>query len=343
MKTIHWALALAMTLSVISCKHQKEEITQQPIRVKTICVAQNNDTSSGKGYPGTIEAGEETPMSFQIAGTIKRVNVKVGDKVTKGQMLATLDATSLQQAYSIALASEEQANDAYNRMKILHDQKALAEIRWVEVKSTVKQARAATDIARKALADANLIAPYSGVVSAKLADNGQTVAPFEPVVNIMTIKRPKASVSIPENAVTSISVGDKGIVTCGGKTYPSSVCEKGVSANPLTRSYTVKLTIDENTPTDSLLPGMICQVDIKSSKADTTHVIELPLSAVLLSNNNKNFVWLSKDSIAQQRFITIGNMTDNGVIVTSGLEHGDYVIVSGQQKVSEGMRVTPVN
>ncbi len=80
-------------------------------------------------------------------------------------MLATLDATSLQQAYSIALAAEEQANDAYNRMKILHDQKALAEIRWVEVKSTVKQARAATDIARKALADANLIAPYSGVVS----------------------------------------------------------------------------------------------------------------------------------------------------------------------------------
>jgi RND family efflux transporter MFP subunit len=343
MKTIHVALAIMAVLTVTSCKHKNTTARTEPVRVKTVCVAQNESLTDGTGYPGTIEAGEETPLSFQVAGTVNNVNVKVGDKISKGQTIATLDATSLQHAYDISAAAEEQANDAYRRMKMLHDQKALAEIKWVEVQSAVKQARSATAIARKALSDAKLKAPYSGVVSAKFADKGQTVAPFEPIVNIMTTSDVKASVSVPENSIASIAVGDKGTVECAGHTYSSTVSEKGVSANPLTRNYTVKLSIEGRVPADSLLPGMICRVKIQTAGSDSMPSIVLPMDAVLLSEDNSNFVWLIENGIAQRRAISIGDMTDNGVTVTEGLARGDSVIVSGQQKVSEGMKVISIN
>ena len=71
--------------------------------------------------------------------------------------------------------------------------------------------------------------------------------------------------------------------------------------------------------------------------------IVLPMDAVLLSEDNSNFVWLIENGIAQRRAISIGDMTDNGVTVTEGLARGDSVIVSGQQKVSEGMKVISIN
>ena len=317
MKLICGISLIAIAISLQSCGHKETSDIDKSVRVKTISVGQNASPSGATRYPGTIAAGEETPLSFQVAGKVSHINVKVGDRIAKGQTLASLDATSLRNAYDIAAAGEEQANDAYRRMKILHDQKALA--------------------------DANLTAPYSGIVASKFIDEGQTVAPFEPVLSVMTATSAKAVISVPENYISSIALGDSGTVSCGDKRYKSIVSEKGVSANPLTRSYTVKLDIRGHIPTDSLLPGMICQVEIYPSQKRATPVFILPADAVLLGDDNRSFVWLNKNGIAVRRFIEIGDMTDNGVVVSKGLNHSDSVIVAGQQKVSEGMKVTSID
>ncbi len=343
MKSICGIGLIAIVIFLCSCGHKEPSEIEQPVRVKTVCVGESSAPSGATRYSGTIAAGEETPLSFQTAGRVSHINVKVGDRIAKGQSLARLDATSLQNAYDIAAAGEEQANDAYRRMKILHDQKALAEIKWVEVQSAVKQARSATAIARKALSDANLTAPYSGIVAAKLIDEGQTVAPFEPVLSIITASSAKAVVSVPENYISSIALGDSGIVNSGGKRYKSVVSEKGVSADPLTRSYTVKLDIKGHIPADSLLPGMICKVDIYPSQKEIRPAFILPADAVLLGVDNRSFVWLNKNGIAVRRFVEIGDMTDDGIVINKGLSHTDSVIVAGQQKVSEGMKVTSID
>ena len=144
MKLICGISLIAIAISLQSCGHKETSDIDKSVRVKTISVGQNASPSGATRYPGTIAAGEETPLSFQVAGKVSHINVKVGDRIAKGQTLASLDATSLRNAYDIAAAGEEQANDAYRRMKILHDQKALAEIKWVEVQSAVKQARSPT-------------------------------------------------------------------------------------------------------------------------------------------------------------------------------------------------------
>lgn len=342
MRPLVFITAALMATTLLSC-HHRETQAESPVKVKTLSAAVARDAGS-TAYPGTIEAGTETPLSFPVAGTVSRVYVEVGDKVAKGQAIAQLDATSLQNAYDIALAEEEEANDAYRRMKILHDQKALAEIKWVDVQSKVKQARSATAIARKAMSDSRLTAPHQGVISQKLVNEGQNVVPGVPVVDIMTTGKLKVAISVPENEISRLNIGDKGIVTSSSAAIgaiPAVISEKGVSANPVTRSYTVKLELGQY-PDSLLLPGMVCSVSLSTAQ-DASHEIVLPVKAVLLAADNRNFVWLCKDGTARKRYVTIGGMTDDGIAVTGGIEASDSVIVSGQQKVSEGMKVEPVN
>lgn len=330
-----------------ACGGDKKATPRGAVKVTVQAAAEKADTVAAQ-YSGTIEAATETPLSFSVPGTVKRVFVKVGDGVKRGQVVAELDATSLQNSYDFALAQLEEAKDAYKRLKMLHDAKALAEIKWVEMQSKLKQAEAAAGIARRALQDAKITAPFSGVVSQKLVDDGQTAAPGVPVITLLTSNELKVKMGVAENQIGNIRLGDRARVSSdalGQGTYGAKVVEKGVQADPLTRSYTVKLLLDD--AAKGMLPGMICTVEMLDASKGATPTAEsysdaqitLPVGAVLLSNDNRNFVWLAKGGKAQRRFITVGEMTPAGLTVTKGLERGDSVIVAGQQKVSEGTKI----
>ncbi len=311
------------------------------MRVKTMTVA-NNGIEEKYSYSGTVEEESGTVVSFSAAGTIKTLSVSEGDHVKKGQLLGTLDDGSLRNAYNIAAATLDQAKDAYNRMKQLHDANSLPEIKWVDVKSKLSQAESAEKIARIALDDAKLYAPVSGVVSEKMASVGQTAAPGMPVVKIIDIRAVKVGISIPENEISKFADGSTATITTkasDGKVYSGKLVEKGVAANPLSRSYSVKYHVDNSD--GQLLPGMICEVVIDN--ASTTDGVILPVSAVLLAADNSNFVWLDSAGVAKKRMVQPGAMLPEGIMIESGLSAGDKVIVAGMDKVSQGMQVTSIN
>ena len=89
----------------------------------------------------------------------------LGDRVAKGQLIATVDPFSMQSSYDAAKASLAQAEDAYRRMKELYDKGSLPEIKWVEVQSKLQQAKSMEEVARKNLDDCKLYAPFSGIIS----------------------------------------------------------------------------------------------------------------------------------------------------------------------------------
>ena len=110
----------------------------------------NAGTSTNTGrYSGTVEEENGTLLSFSIAGTIQTLNIRLGQHVQAGQLLATLEETSMQSSYNAAKATLEQAEDAYRRMKELHDKGSLPDIKWIEVQSQVEQARSMEQIAKK--------------------------------------------------------------------------------------------------------------------------------------------------------------------------------------------------
>lgn len=337
-------IPLAFLLVVFSsCKHEpKEENNSRPaVRVKTMTVA-NNGIEEKFTYSGTVEEESGSAVSFSTAGTIKSLNVSEGQNVKKGQLIGTLDDASLRNAYEIALATLNQAKDAYNRMKMLHDSNSLPDIKWIDVQSKLKQAESAAEIARIALNDARLYAPVSGVVSEKMASVGQTAAPGIPVVKIVDIRDVKVGISIPENDISGFSNGTSARITTKAapeEVYTGKLVEKGVSANPLSRSYMVKYQVDNSA--GRLLPGMICEVVI--SAASSSEGVILPVTAVLLASDNTHFVWLDSGGAAKKRIVKPGAMLPEGIMIESGLNNGDKVIIAGMDKVSEGTKVTSIN
>lgn len=330
---------LLLAITATSCGLKKEKITiSDPVKV-TVDAVDGANTALSQTYSGTIESGKGVDMSFAVAGTLKSVNVNVGQKVSKGQLLAELDATNLVHANNIAQATLAEAQDAYARLKKLHDANALPDIQWVEVQSKLKQAENAAAIAAKGVSDARIYSPINGVVSEKLADGGQTVAPAIPVVRIVGLGDVKASISVPEKEVGAMKAGRKATVyvdAVAGSPFDGVLIEQGVVANPLSHTFDVKFNVVN--PTGDLLPGMLCNVKLEaiSDSTSTDTRIIIPVQSVLLSSDNRNFVWMADKHKAQQRFVTIGEMLPDGVEITSGLAHGDTIITQGMQKVSNG-------
>lgn len=336
-----------LSISVIVCglllsscgkKEQKEEVS--PVRVHT-SVLSKTSVNSGETYSGVIEESSGTVLSFKVPGTIATLNVSEGQHVSKGQLLASLDASSLQNNYEIAKAALATAQDTYDRMKQLHDANSIPEMKWVEVQNALASAKSACAIARNTLADSKLYAPFSGIISKKYADAGSTAAPAVPILKLVEISPIKASISVSENQIGNFEKGcvaDIKVSVAGSISTEGSLTEKGVAADPLSRTYTVKFTAPN--PDCKLLPGMLCDVTLK--KTDYAESLVVPIESLLLDNNNQSFVWVVRKGKAEKRNVTLGEYISGGVVIESGLDPGEEIITSGQQKISEGMSVVSI-
>lgn len=277
-------------------------------------------------------------MSFASAGTIKRIYVDEGQTVRQGQLIAELDPTTLQNAYTISKTSLEQAQDTYNRMKELHDAGSLPEMQWIQIENQLKSATAQEAIARKSLSDTKLYAPFSGYISSKIAEIGQNASPGMPIVKLVNIGSVKVKISVPEDDIQRIAQHSsmKVVVPAlGNREFEGQVKERGVSADPRSRTYEVKATIQNHD--GQLLPGMICQVFTNYMQGSTG--VFVPANLVQLDSDNKTFVWVVNGERALKREIIIDGESAQGAKVSFGLVAGDKLIVAGQQKVSNGMKV----
>ncbi len=341
-------VAVAVCLSLFaSCgkKESKQEVVEA-VNVKEMTVESNTSSAAegNYGYSGTVEEESGSSLSFTAGGTVTHLRVKVGDRVSKGQLIATVDPTQVKNSYEMARSTKLQAEDAFRRMKQLHDKGSLPDIKWVEAQSQLQQAVSAEAIARKSLGDCNLYAPFSGVVSEKYVEVGQNAAPGMPIVKLVTTNVLNVKISVPESEMAGIHVRQRAriqVQALGDKQYEGFVVEKGVIADPISRSYSVKIRVEGTD--NALLPGMVSQVslghtDASSSSLASTDIV-IPASLVQIADDNSHFVWIDEGGKAVRRSVTLGEYRSNGVVIASGLNSGDKLIVEGQQKVCTGVKV----
>jgi len=327
----------AIVLSACNGDNEKDGTPDTAVKVETALV---EDVSAGSAsrYSGTVEEETGTQLSFAVPGTVSRVLVDEGDRVSKGQLIATLDPAQLRNAYAIAKTALDQASDAYNRMKELHSKGSLPDVKWVDAQSSLDRARSAEQMAARQLADSRIYAPFSGVISKKLVERGENVVTGMPVVKLVSVGRMKVKIAVPEGDIPNVRLGQRAsisVTALGGTVLAGTVIEKGVAADPLSRSYDVKIGIANGG--GRLMPGMVANVALADK--GSTQACVIPAHIVQLDENNNEFVWLAVNGKARKRIITCGDFTANGVAVRSGLEPGDRIITSGQQKISEGMKV----
>lgn len=336
MKKNYLAVTMVLAVLVGGCQGSVEQSEKPcPVKVKLMTVEAGEYMNIGN-YSGTVEEENGTALSFSVSGTVKTLQMNVGQHVAGGQLLATLDPASLQSSYKAAKASLAQAEDAYRRMKELHDKGSLPEIQWVEVQSKLEQARSLEEIAGKNLEDSKLYAPYSGVISQKNVEIGQNVMPGMTVAKLVTASLLKVKIAVPETEIALVSVGEKAeiaVPALGDRMFTGTVIEKGIVANPLSRSYDVKIRVEGSV--QNLMPGMVAEVDIVSEKSETVAPV-IPASVVQLDEDNNYFVWLEESGKAVKRIVRCGQFTADGIVILSGLREGERIIVEGRQKVCEG-------
>jgi RND family efflux transporter MFP subunit len=331
-----WQIML-MTVCLMACSQKKEQEQTVPLKVKTeSAVYQPNEAETA--YVGTVEEATSVAVSFTGMGTIKQVHVGEGQRVRKGQLIAEIDKTQAQNALATAQAMHKQATDAYNRMKQLHENKSLADIKWVEVQSKVEQAEASLAAAKKMLEDCEIHAPMDGIVGKKWVSAGETALPSQPVLTILDIKTLKVKVSIPEKEISTIKHNTSSFISIeaiGDKTLEGGKIEKGVVADALTHTYDIRIALPN--PDAEILPGMVAKVYLHAG--DSIQGMYLPVRSIQQSADGKHFVWVVKGGKAHRKDITMGKTMGNRIEVISGLDKDDHVITNGYQKVSEGTEV----
>ncbi len=337
-----YSLVLLFLILFTACGTKQEQGEEETIAVVVEKVAPTNDYAQ-MPYVGVVEEESSTSVSFTGMAMLKTMTVSEGQPVKKGQLLAVIDETQAANALATTKAALDQAKDAYERMKLLHENQSLPDMKWVEVESKVAQAQSAYDMAKKNLDDCRIYAPVSGVVGTKIMGVGETVLPTEPVLTILSIDRVKVRVAIPEREIASITPGTATTITVdalGDETFQGGRIEKGVTADPLTHTYDIRITVPN--PGHKLLPGMVARTQIKSEELRIKNysALTLPVTAVQQSSDRSLFVWVAKDGKAHRRPVTIGQTVGNRIVIESGLAEGEQVIVEGYQKVGEGTPVT---
>lgn len=320
-------------------ERRKHEPERKVLHVRITPVDSLNSVA-GFTYVGAVAEQSAVPMSFVAGGTVRDVNVKNGQKVRRGQTLISVDNASVGSMLRAAEATLRQAEDGYARVKRVYDAGGVSEVKLMEVKTQVDQARQAVTGLRKQVSDCRLLAPIDGVVANLTVSPGQNLLPNQTAMVIINIDELKVKMSVSENRINRINIGDSAEVlfpALDGHMARATVSEKGITANELTHTYDVMLALTPDTALRGLLPGMVAKVSMTNQ---TNHGYVLPARCVG-TGMGETTVWVVEGGRANRRPVTVGGFVEDNVFITEGLKTGDLVVTSGYQKLFNGARVEP--
>lgn len=328
---------------VVSCGRTSPVVTtpEKAIAVRTTKVSAG-EKSYLLRYSGTIEASQTIPLTFQSTGTIQKIYVEVGDVVQKGQLLASVDNTDMQNIYNASLAKYEQAKDAYNRLKSVHDQGSLPEIKWIEMETNLQQAKSTLEISKNNLGKCDMRAPVYGIVGRRDIEPGQSAlgSSLSPI-ELVRIESVYVKIAVPENEISKINKGQKAtfsVSALDGKKFEGTVTNVSPVADAISRTYTVKITV--NNPEYELKPGMVCDAALLLEKESAAWIV--PYKAVSKDSGGKAFVYVITEDgrHVRKQNIEVGSYHESGIEVLGGLSLNQDIVVEGKEKLSDNSLIS---
>jgi len=304
--------------------------------VKTISVEYVRENVSNE-YICIAEEMMSSAISFPVNGTIEKVYVNEGQKVSKGTLLAELNTHSLSNAYAAAKAQLDQAEDAMERLQMLYDNESLAEIKYIEIKTDLEKARSIEAIAKKNLDDSRLTAPFSGIIGKKAAEAGENVLPNQTVFTLLKIDQINVRIPVPEketNWIHSSQTVTLFVSALGDEIFDGTVIEKGVVADRISHTYDIVIKVNE--PEQKILPGMVVKVLINDNSKE---IISVPVNCLQVAANGSKYVWKVIDSRAYRQTVRVGEFATGGVEIISGLNIGESIITENYHNLHQGMKI----
>lgn len=354
-RVIHVCTTALVLTSLAACS--KKEAPQEPLRsVKLVTVAGTELNLTGE-YSGEVRARVESRLGFQVAGKLMQRPAEPGQRVAAGQLLALIDAQDYQLAAQVAAAqvvsAQSQRDLAAADFKRFEALKAQNFISGAELErrdaslqaaeAALNQAKAQAQAQKNQAGYARLMASQSGVVTGVDAEVGQVVSAGQPVVRLALDGPRDAVFAVPEAMAMVLKVGQsmKATVLSTGQTLQGKVRELAASADPVTRTFAVKLALEGS---DRVPLGSTVNVLASQLPGSQTGVIKLPSSA-LRQQGQGTVVWVldASSMTVNTQPVQVGGVEGNEVVITSGLQAGQQVVSAGVHVLSPGQKVTIYN
>ena len=309
-----------------------------PVQVDTLAMEQ---IGNNLFYTGTFEPNKETKISADIQGKINSVLVDAGSVVSKGQSLVLLDNALLKlQLQTVDIQIEGFENDV-RRYKILSEADAIQGVQLEKAELGLKSAKVQRATIVEQLNKTTIKAPFAGIVTAKLTEEGAFASPGVPLVQITDISQLKFTVNVPENELSQFKMNQN--YSLQADAYPENslagkVILVGSKAN-MGNSYPIQFSL-KNTSDLRIKSGMFGKVNLNNT--DTQKHIIIPAYAIVGSNIQPQ-VYIISNGKAVLKNITIASRVQNKVIVANGLNKGNILITNGFINLFDGANVSIKN
>ncbi len=352
---------LALTAIILTaCGDEPPPVKEEVVRQVKLMKLELGGSAGSLEYPGKVSATQSVELGFEVAGKIVELPISDGLAVKKGVLLGRLDEADYLAARESAEANRKATRSAYERAKRIFDQGAGSQAEVDKTLRDIDVAKQDLVKAQKALDDTALKAPFSGMVSRKIADNFQNIQAKQAILLLEDITSLELDVFVPEQDFVRMKPGltlkqrtERGkpeihVSTISGPGFPARLLSFETTADPVTRTYRATFAFDN--PADvNVLPGMTAKVilhlpDDNSQKADGQGLM-IPVSAVVVDTDGNAFVWRYDTSSSQvsRAEVKLAEMSAANVRVLSGLQGGETIAISGAAHLREGMKVRPLN
>lgn len=366
---------LFLALLATSCGGKETTtVVEKIVRPVQYAQIQSGHSHGVSTFNGVAQAEKEANLSFKVGGNIRSLNVKVGDKVNRGQLLATIDASdySIQADQAKASTKGAEANvksaqtqmqiakSTYERIERLYENGSVAVAEFDQAKSQYDAAKSQLEAARTQVTSANkqvqaasnqvnytrLYAPYSGIITEQMMELNELAGAGSPIFKINSVGKPEVNVGIPENYISRIKKGLPAKINfsvIGDQSFDGKVSEISYATQGGTTYPAIVKLIN---PNNNIRPGMAATVSFDfghDHEAEDHNKVVAPMSAVG-EDQNGNFVFVLKPAngdeyTAVKTKVTVGGMDGSGFEVKAGLNAGDLIATAGLSSLLDGMTV----
>jgi len=342
-KFINLLVAVGLIAFATSCNSGKENEaqtneTKQAVPVKTM-IAKNEAINKTINYTATLIPFEEIYLAPAAPGKIEKIYVEIGDRVSKGQVIATMDRTNLESA-RINIAN---LKTNFERLEELKKTNTITDQQYDEVKAAYESAKVSYQFL---LDNTELKAPFNGVISGKYFENGEnfsgapnTRAGKSALVTIVQINKLKALIGISASYFPQITKGMKANISCD--IYPNQIFEGEVyniypTIDEATKTFTVEVEI--NNPSLKLRPGMFAKIQLNLGEG--TAILVPTIALIKQTGTNDMYLFVNKNNIAVKQAVVTGRLFDDKTEIVKGISEGDKIIVVGQNKLKNQTAIT---
>jgi RND family efflux transporter MFP subunit len=354
-QTLKWMVRLlCISVALTACK-EKVEVVEVVRAIKTITIEEQAAEQIRK-LSGIVAAVDSSGLSFEVGGKVEKVEVDIGDSVTKDQELAVLDPEPYQLDVDAIQAELKKARDKvaqskseYKRQKRIFEQGAgakrhveVAEYQYKAANSAVKFERARLDQANRNLRKTKLIAPYDGTIAWRSVEPNEEVRTGQKIFEINATGKMEIQLAVPESTIDRIQIDDATTVTF--PTLPGSTVNGRISyigsAAVKANAFPVKVELID--PNKEIKPGMTAEANLSIKDENLEPGYLVPIQAILPSPEAKRgyaFVYGPETTTVKKTPVNYGGTQKGLTIVYEGLAVGDVIAVAGVSFLADGLKV----